>query len=104
MAVDERSRRLLFQRLEEVLGVDDATTLMAHLPPSGWQDVATKSDVEALARELRLEMTALRHELVATIHAEVSQALTAQTRMVIFTMAGTIALLGGLVVGILGLQ
>lgn len=100
MAVDERSRRLLFQRLEEVLGVEDATTLMAHLPPSGWQDVATKSDLALV----RAEMVALRHELVATIHAEVSQALTAQTRMVIFTMAGTIALLGGLVVGILGLQ
>ena len=104
MAVDERSRRVLYERLEEVLGVDSAGTLMAHLPPSGWEQEASKDDIEHLGRELRLEMQALRHELIAAIHQEVSLALTAQTRMVIFTMAGTIALLGGLVVGILGLR
>lgn len=90
----------MFDRLEEVLGVDDAAALMEHLPPSGWRDVATRQDVELV----RAEMQAMRHELLAAIHREVSVALTAQTRMVIFTMAGTIALLGGIVIGILGLR
>jgi hypothetical protein len=36
-------------RLEEALGADAATTLMEHLPPTGWADVATKRDLDALA-------------------------------------------------------
>ncbi len=104
MAVDEQSRRRLFDRLEEVLGVDGAATLMNHLPPGGWSEVANRHDVDQLGSELRTEMQALRFELLAALHQEVAGALTSQTRMVIFTMAGTIALLGSLVIGILGLQ
>jgi hypothetical protein len=100
MAVDEASRRRLFDRLEEVLGVDGAATMMDHLPPGGWSEVATRHDVD----QLRTEMQALRFELLSALHQEVAGALTSQTRMVIFTMAGTIALLGSLVNGILGLQ
>ena len=48
MAIDERSRHLLFQRLETILGADEATTLMEHLPPVGWADVARRSDLETL--------------------------------------------------------
>jgi hypothetical protein len=83
-----------------VLGVDDAATLMGHLPPGGWGEAATRRDVE----QVRTEMQALRFELLAALHQEVAGALTSQTRMVIFTMAGTIALLGSLVIGILGRQ
>lgn len=43
MAIDEQERHRLHQRLEEVLGPDEAGTLMAHLPPLGWADVATAS-------------------------------------------------------------
>jgi hypothetical protein len=49
MAISEESRYHLYQRLEEVLGADEAATLMEHLPPVGWADVATKRDIEALA-------------------------------------------------------
>ena len=48
MAIDERSRHLLFQRLETILGADEATTLMEHLPPVGWADVATRHDLDVL--------------------------------------------------------
>jgi hypothetical protein len=40
MALDERSRHELYLRLEETLGPEAATTLMEHLPPVGWADVA----------------------------------------------------------------
>ncbi|CAN5806945.1 hypothetical protein BH23ACT1_BH23ACT1_15100 [soil metagenome] len=53
MPVDERSRHQLFRRLDEVLGPDQAATLIDHLPPVGWADVATKRDLDAL--ELRLD-------------------------------------------------
>jgi hypothetical protein len=46
MAIDERSRHELFLKLEQVLGAEEATTLMEHLPPVGWADVATKQDLE----------------------------------------------------------
>jgi len=48
MAITESSRHHLHQRLDEVLGPDDATTLMEHLPPIGWADVATKRDLGLL--------------------------------------------------------
>ena len=50
MAISEESRHHLYQRLEEVLGPDEATTLMQHLPPVGWADVATRRDVDDLHR------------------------------------------------------
>jgi len=54
MAVDERSRHELHRRLEEVLGPDPATTLIEHLPPVGWADVATKHDLAALEERMDL--------------------------------------------------
>lgn len=49
MAITESSRHQLYKRLEEVLGPEEATVLMEHLPPVGWADVATKRDLEALS-------------------------------------------------------
>ena len=54
MVVDDRSRHDLYRRLEEVLGVEAATTLIEHLPPVGWADVATKHDLANLEDRLEL--------------------------------------------------
>ncbi|MFM7062657.1 MAG: hypothetical protein ACKO04_04075 [Actinomycetes bacterium] len=74
MTTTEAERLRLLQRLEEVLGPDEASTLMDHLPPLGWSDVATKGDLAAnrvltktdldigLA-EFRIEMTEFRSEV-----------------------------------------
>ncbi|MGH8909872.1 MAG: hypothetical protein ACRD0K_26100 [Egibacteraceae bacterium] len=59
MAVDERSRHDLYLRLESVLGGTEADTLMAHLPPVGWADVATKQDVAAVKQDI----TAVRRDI-----------------------------------------
>jgi len=56
MLVGEGQRRALHERLVEVLGVDQADALMEHLPPSGWGDVARRSDLDHLERVLRIEM------------------------------------------------
>jgi hypothetical protein len=56
MAIDERARHELHQKLEEILGADEAATLMSHLPPVGWADVATKHDLAQLGDRLRVEM------------------------------------------------
>ena len=54
MVVDERSRHQLYSRLEEVLGAEAATTLIEHLPPVGWADVATKHDLASLEERIDL--------------------------------------------------
>ena len=65
MAVDERSRHELYQRLEGVLGPDAATTLMSHLPPVGWADVATKGDLQHLEAVTKSDLRALEERLDA---------------------------------------
>ena len=79
MDVYERSRGELHQRLQQAIGAEAAGTLMAHLPPVGYSDLATKGDVKALEdrlverlagteERLGLRMQALRQELRAEMH------------------------------------
>ena len=53
MSITEASRHQLYVRLEKILGPEEATILMEHLPPVGWADVATKRDLDHLGSELR---------------------------------------------------
>lgn len=48
MSIDERARLSLYQRLESVLGAEEADTMMSYLPPQGWGEVATKGDLALL--------------------------------------------------------
>jgi len=52
MAVGESERRELQEELVGTIGLDAADTLLGYLPPVGWADVATKSDLDALASRL----------------------------------------------------
>ena len=56
MSITEESRNDLYEGLTEALGKQRATTLMEHLPPRGWADVATKQDLQLLRTELTAEM------------------------------------------------
>jgi hypothetical protein len=56
MRVDDRTRLNLHRKLDAVLGREEADTLMAHLPPVTWNDVATKDDLHTLETTLRSEM------------------------------------------------
>ena len=118
MVLDERSRHELYLRLEEVLGPEAATTLMEHLPPVGWADVATKRDLDALEQRLDLRFEAfeqrldlrfgaieeridlrseaLEHKLTAAFRGELQTALTAQGRQMAITLAGTAGALSAL--------
>ena len=56
MSISEQQRLHLFHRLEERLGAEEAGTMMELLPPVGWADVATKTDLAHLERRFdRLE-------------------------------------------------
>ena len=63
MAISEESRHHLYRRLEAVLGAEEATTLMEHLPPVGWADVATKRDLDMLATNTKRDIDDLRTDL-----------------------------------------
>jgi len=88
MTIDERSRHALHQRLEQVLGTDEAGTLMEHLPPVGWGDVATRRDLAMVQRDiemLRRDLDATKTYLIGTFRSEIAQAITAQTRTLVLT-------------------
>lgn len=82
MAVDERSRRELYEALEATLGSEQADTMMSLLPPVGWADVATKRDIEHLQDSL---LAGMRKEM---------------TRLVVTMTAATLGAIAVLVVGL----
>ena len=77
MTITEQSRLNLYESMREHHGEEVAVTLMEMLPPVGWADIATKSDLEHLRSEITLSFRAeLEHALrrqgqwmVATIFA-----------------------------------
>ncbi len=111
MAADERTRYALHQRLEQVLGADEAGTLMEHLPPVGWGDLATKQDlmlltseVDGLRRDLTSEVDGLRRDLkasetyvIGTLRSELAQAISVQTRTLVLANLAAVIGFGGLV-------
>lgn len=80
MTIDERSRHQRYRKLEQVLGSEEADTLMGHLPPVGWADVATKRDLKSL-----------KNELLATFRAELS---SSQWRVISGVLASNLSLAG----------
>jgi hypothetical protein len=60
MAMTEEQRHELDTRLEGVIGMGPATTLMEGMPPVGGADVATKRDLEHL--EARIELAEARFD------------------------------------------
>ena len=73
MTVDDRTRLNLHRKLEAVLGHDDADTLMAHLPPVTWNEVGTKTDLDALGEHLRRE---LRSDFVDATNRQIKWLVT----------------------------
>lgn len=63
MSVTESKRLQLHLTLKEVLGDNMADTLMDHLPPTGWADVARKDDLGRLERHLERQIASLERRL-----------------------------------------
>jgi hypothetical protein len=66
----------------QILDEEAADTLMELLPPVGWADVATKTDLQHLRDEIKGDM----HSLQLTIEATLEKRLHEQTRWLITTM------------------
>jgi hypothetical protein len=56
MTTTDNDRRILHSAFERACGPRPAEILMEHLPPAGWRDLATKSDVESASLLLRTEL------------------------------------------------
>ena len=75
MALSHAQRTSMFNTLTEVMGQDDAETLMEHLPPSGWDNVATRDDLRAGLAEINAAMAAGFAQAVNE-RAEIIKAMT----------------------------
>jgi len=91
MAIDERSRHRMYERLQKVLGEEEAATLMEHLPPVGWADVVTKRDLD-----LRLE--ALEQKLLAMFRDELNRQTRTMIHAMIFSTSAAVLTVGSLAV------
>ncbi len=88
MIIDERSRHSMYSRLKELMGEEEATILMEHLPPVGWADVATKRDLDALRAELRADLADLRGGLYEAMNHQMNKVVAWMlTSMTLLTAA-----------------
>lgn len=65
-----------------ILSEEAADTLMELLPPVGWADVATKTDIQHLRDEMKADMRALQ----LTIEIAIEKRIHEQTKWLITTM------------------
>jgi hypothetical protein len=87
MTIHERDRHQMYTRLEEVLGTEHASTLMSHLPPTGWGDVATTG-----------QLSALEERLVTRI----SESHTSLVRLMLSTVVASNATMAAVIITVLG--
>ena len=76
MSITQSRRYEMHEVLREKLGVGAADTLVEHLPPEGWGEVATKKDLSQVRTELQVEIALLRSELhqeIALLRSEMIQ-------------------------------
>ena len=100
MPISEATRHQLHQRLSELIGPEEAATLMEHLPPVGWADVATKQDLEhlrvATKQDLEQVQVAMRGDLEnvrVSMQRDVQERLNSSLRWTVGTIFSSYALL-----------
>lgn len=131
--IEELARHELYRGVEELLGTDRADTLMSLLPPVGWADVTTKTDLRSLddridSRFSRVDarFTAIEARLVgiearldgmdarfsqiddrfAKIDdrfAELERSMAQQTRTLVFSILGALFTMTSLCLGTIAL-
>lgn len=95
MNASASDRHRLHRRLDELLGPEDAATLMEHLPPNEWNQLATKADISELRQELRDFERRITEHVDLRVRASVGDS----TRVLFFSMLASQATLVGMVLG-----
>lgn len=75
MAIDDVRIRAR-QRLEELIGVDEAAYVLGERPSGGWDTLVTKEHLALELAVIREELGGLRSEVLGSLHQEIR----AQTR------------------------
>ena len=85
MALDDATRHALHLRLDDLVGSDLAGAMMTAYPPFGWDQVALKQDLLEMEERLTQRLT---DRFEGSIHREIHQAITGQTRSIMFALVG----------------
>lgn len=91
MVITESNRHRLHQALIDALGEQEAATLMEHLPPIGWADVATKGDLDHLRTviDARSDTTEARFDMkIAGLRTEMLGQFKEAQRWQLTALAG----------------
>lgn len=99
MAPDERSRVEASQALADQLGPAAAAALMECIPPFGWHEIATKSDIAGLERRI----DSLEEKLSLRFDARLSKAENRILRWTVGAVFGGVTAIGGATAGIAAL-
>lgn len=78
--ISDADRRRLHDALVKSIGPKPSEVLMELLPPAGWTDLATRTDIDIAKTELRIEIQDLRNEvsdLRSRIDAQLPKLVTA---------------------------
>ena len=59
----DNQRLAMYQTLQHVLGVPVADTLMSHLPPNGWNDVARRSETNQKFADIERRLNVIETKL-----------------------------------------
>lgn len=107
MSISEAERHEIYELIKSATSDRVANNIMSLLPPVGWADVATKTDLESLRTEMRSEFGSVRADihsvradmrtLEANLRTEMHQSIRTQTwALVAWTtgLAGLIVALG----------
>ena len=104
MNASASDRHRLHNRLEQLLGPDDAATLMEHLPPDEWNALALKADVDDLRTELRefraemrQDMRDFERRITEHVDLRVKASVGESTRLLFFSLLASQATMVGLV-------
>ena len=89
MSVSEFQRHQIFQWLEEAMGSEKAAIMMDLLPPVGWGDIATRTDLDNVRMEIRSGLDRIESSLTKSF---VTWLLVSQA---------TVVTLVGIMVGVL---
>ena len=100
MAITEKQRHELFTKAEEVLGEANAETLMSHLPPVGWADVATTRDLDGLRSDFNAQRVSMKQDmelLRLELRGEMTRGFATMTRTYVITSFGSAIAVASLV-------
>lgn len=94
--MSEVARHRIYEGFRDHMGEEVAGLVMDYLPPSRWEDLATKQDLAATEGRLRGEMREMEHRLLAAFRGEINAAITSQTRWTLVTVISAVTAMAAL--------